>query len=388
MKTHKNFDYEKLTKEQKECLSLVESLGVYELRALSRVFGYSSPTTLKRDDHIKIIMEKIISKEELRPLPLKQGRPYKELSNIEGILVQLSKITGVDYTMQSGKEVGGKKNITFKQVDEKIFSKKMSPINVKGFLLENLAGQFYFRNQFNGRNVLVSGDLAKNLVEYDYVEGEAVVMNSEKEYMMTKLVRTNFQPAEKYNGKAVSTAQSSVNLGKTTINLGQRYRFANLTRFSDKQEEITKLCKSFKEAKIPTILIAPNVAEEDLMTFQLMGFDCPVTFSMTDDAEDVYENIVYTIDFMKRQRSLGGSVAVFIQDPVTFANLVDYCFKNNPKVFMNHTDNVARIVKEFASLMRQNSKQNVTIFSTCDSADLFDPLYVSLVYKIYRQINL
>ena len=57
------YSFENLTKEQQSCLSLIESLGIYELRALARVFGDNSPTTLKRDDHIKIVMNKIISKE-------------------------------------------------------------------------------------------------------------------------------------------------------------------------------------------------------------------------------------------------------------------------------------------------------------------------------------
>ena len=81
-----SFDKKCLNETQQQCLDVIESLGIYELRALARVFGDSSPTTLKRADHIKIIMEKIISGEKLRPIPLRQGRPFKELSNIEGIL--------------------------------------------------------------------------------------------------------------------------------------------------------------------------------------------------------------------------------------------------------------------------------------------------------------
>ena len=97
----KNDEFKNLDKRQKDCLALIESLGIYELRALARIFGDNSPTTLKRDDHIKIIMEKIISGEDLRPIPLRQGRPYKELSNIEGILNELSMVAGKDYTMKS-----------------------------------------------------------------------------------------------------------------------------------------------------------------------------------------------------------------------------------------------------------------------------------------------
>ena len=87
-----NYEYKDLTKSQQDCLSVIEGLGIYELRALARVFGDNSPTTLKRDEHIKIVMDKIISGEELRPLPLRQGRPHKELSSISGILEELSSL--------------------------------------------------------------------------------------------------------------------------------------------------------------------------------------------------------------------------------------------------------------------------------------------------------
>ena len=75
------YDYKNLTKQQQDCLGVIESLGIYELRALARVFGDNSPTTLKRNDHIKIVMDKIISGEDLKPIPLRQGRPYLLVSS-------------------------------------------------------------------------------------------------------------------------------------------------------------------------------------------------------------------------------------------------------------------------------------------------------------------
>ena len=68
--------YDNLTRAQERSFNLIQSLGIYELRAIARVFGDNSPTTSKRDDHIKFIMDKIINGEELQPIPLRQGRPY------------------------------------------------------------------------------------------------------------------------------------------------------------------------------------------------------------------------------------------------------------------------------------------------------------------------
>ena len=117
------YEFNNLTKAQQDCLSLIESLGIYELRALARVFGDNSPTTLKRNDHISIVMNKIISGEDLKPIPLRQGRPYKELSNIEGILAELSQITGKDYSLKSSQQRGTnrlQKVVTFRQLEDDV----------------------------------------------------------------------------------------------------------------------------------------------------------------------------------------------------------------------------------------------------------------------------
>ena len=52
--------YDNLTRAQERSFNLIQSLGIYELRAIARVFGDNSPATSKRDDYIKFIMDKII----------------------------------------------------------------------------------------------------------------------------------------------------------------------------------------------------------------------------------------------------------------------------------------------------------------------------------------
>ncbi|MBR1890246.1 MAG: hypothetical protein IJ817_00990 [Clostridia bacterium] len=381
------YDYTKLSSEQKQCLSLVESLGIYELRALARVFGDNSPTTLKRNDHIKIVMDKIISGEEIRPQPLRQGRPHKELNNINAILEELTKITGVDYIQKSGKTVQTHKNITFNQLEQDVFSQQLFPIKAKGFILENADGKLYFLNQFNGKYVFVDKSVFNKLSQFDFVEGTAVLMNSKKEYILKELDHINFVPYEKYDNKCNISKSKTAVFNEQKLNLGQKYRFDGLTRFTDNQNEIKKLVQELKKQKISTVAIIPNVADEEFMTIQMFDFDCLITFGMTADEKDVYQNLVFACDFIKHQKELGGSVAIFVQDPVTLANVIDYCFKLNPKIYMNHTDNVAEIVREISPVIGNFNSQTITAFSTCDASDLFDPLYVSLIYKNYKPIK-
>ena len=134
-----NYEYKDLTKSQQDCLSVIEGLGIYELRALARVFGDNSPTTLKRDEHIKIVMDKIISGEELRPLPLRQGRPHKELSSISGILEELSSLTGKNYNSTKNGVLG---NIHLKKT---LFSDNQNKILFQSNFFQLRQKEFYVK---------------------------------------------------------------------------------------------------------------------------------------------------------------------------------------------------------------------------------------------------
>ena len=175
------YDKSKLTKEQKKCLSLVESLGIYELRSLSRIFGGNSPTTQKRNDHIKVVMDKIIAKEEIEPFQRKTGRPYKEIDSIAGVLDELSHITGMDYTQKTFKQ----KKITFNQIDEEIFSQNLFPIQVKGIVLSNENNDLYLVNQYNNtlRSAFGTSPIApvysdNNIYDSPYINRNTLVASS------------------------------------------------------------------------------------------------------------------------------------------------------------------------------------------------------------------
>lgn len=391
------YDYKELTKSQQDCLSIVEGLGIYELRALSRVFGDNSPTTLKRDDHIKIIMDKIISGEELRPLPLRQGRPHKELSSIQGILDELSNITGKNYSVNNDKLTNAaqmQKNIVFRQVEEDVVSKQLFPIKAKGILRSNSNGDLYFYNQYNFKYVLVSKDFSNKLAPYDFVEGTAVVMNNNNEYITKSIEKVNFEAFETYEAFTAPykkcNPEQKLNFGKNTITLGSRYRINDLLKFADKKEEIAELVKTFKENNISTLAIIPNVPDEDILDIQSIGFDNNILFRYNEKAtETTYNSLILVNEFIKRQQEIGKSIAIFVQDPVTILNMLDFCFKTQPKCFMGHTEKTAEILKELGNLISagENGK-STTCFFTFDNSDLFDPLYVSLIYKVYKPFSL
>lgn len=381
------YNYEELTKPQQECLALVESLGIYELRALARVFGGESPTTQKRNDHIRVVMDKIIEGKELKPIPLKQGRPHKEISTIEGILEQLSKITGVDYTNKSGKAYlqPTHKRIVFNQIEEDIIEQQLFPIKAKGIVIYDENNKnYYFYNQYNSRYVLISKDLESQVSVSDFVEGTAVIMNSNNDYLLTQISSVNLN----LTNKSKNNKEKVFKFENKEYSLGLRYKFDNMTRYIDHSERICALIDNLKSKNVITLGVIPNVTEEDFLSFQLLNFDNLIAFKVSENPDVIFQSLKSGFEFVCKQQKLGNDVAVFLQDTVTLMNYGDYFFKNDQKCFMNHTEAVSNFVRKVGNLIKTcENGQTTTFFSTCDSADMYDPLFVSCIYKCYKSLQ-
>lgn len=385
------YDYKNLTKQQQDCLGVIESLGIYELRALARVFGDNSPTTLKRNDHIKIVMDKIISGEDLKPIPLRQGRPYKELSNIEGILAELSQITGKDYALKQNqaRSVGfAQKPVSFKQVEDDILKQKLCPIDVHGILRTKNDKEFFLLDEDTNKYVLVKKTFDIKLQAFDYVVGTAIVMNGENEYIMDSIKSINFQKYSNYVEDAdeyqVTAAYKTIQVGEMSLLLGSRYIFKG--KLLDNAENIKKLNASFRENNIVPLAIASNVMAEDVASYQNLGFANILTIKYDEKPIDIFENFTTFVEHIARLQQQGLSLAIFVEDLATLSNSVDFALKNN-KAFATHCENAVELVKKLMLCARagQNDK-STTIFVSYDDVDLIDPLFVSSVYKVSKKL--
>ncbi len=391
--TKPTYEFKNLTKSQQACLSLIESLGIYELRALARIFGDASPTTIKRNDHIKIVMEKIISGEDLKPIPMRQGRPYKELSNIEGILAELSQITGKDYTLKTNQQINTTnqtKAVIFRQAEQEILQKKLFPLEVSGIVKQNGDKDLFLISQNNGKIVFIPKDFDARIKPNDYISGRAVVMNADKEYILEKLHEINYQTASTYKesiGEYVLDVPS-VKLANTPFVLGGKY-VLNQERFTNNVPAIKSLIQKLKKEKIITLACIPNVMYEDLMDLQSLGFDNAFLIKYDENPFSTYETVTAFIDHTTRLQEQGKNIALFVQDITTLANGIDFAFKNNTKALMGHTEMAVDCVKRLVRLAKAGQMQkHTTLFTTLDNADLFDQTYVSAVYKVSKKVDL
>lgn len=392
--TKKSYHFDNLTNTQKECLAIIESLGVYELRALARAFGDKAPTTMKRDDHVVEIMNKIIAGEEIKPLPIRQGRPHKELSNIEGILAEISLAIGKDYTLnatQARTGSVGQKVVVFKQSQPDVIQQKLFPIAVRGILQENNKNELYFINQDNGKYIYVKKDIDTRLVPYDYIVGKAVIMNEEKEYVLDEIKQINFQDVKTYNPKdleqAVKAPSEQLKIGNSEITIGGRH-LIQTGRFLDEESKIKELVLGLKKKNITTIALIPNVMSEEYLSVELLGFDNVFVVDYDKSMYSTYETLNLFLNHIARLQHQGINLAVFVQDINTFAEAVDFTFKSNTKALMGHTEKAVEYVKKIVRLAQVGKDSSTTLISTLDNVDLFDSLYVSSVYKVSKKIEL
>ncbi len=390
----KNYDFKNLTKTQKACLSLVESLGIYELRALARVFGDSAPTTLKRNDHINIIMNKIISGEELQPIPLRQGRPYKELSNIEGILNELSDLTGKDYNTLKSNQIKtsspAPKIVIFRQFEQDIVNKKMFPLEVRGVVCKDeVSNQLYFINQDNGKQVLVNKNDVR-LKPFDYVTGTAVIMNEEKEYALDTIKTVNYQTVASYHEiideYLNALPEKTIQIENKELLLGTRYLLKG--KLLENENYTKNLIKTLRENKIVSVAFISNVLNEDILSIKNLGFNNAFLVKYDDKPAKVYEALVLFIEHIKRLQQLGMNVAVFIEDITTISSLLDFSTKTTDRTLFGHAETTVDIVKELVMLAKAGvNNKHTTLFTAYDEADMLDQTFISSVYKVSKKIN-
>ena len=381
-----SFDKKYLNETQQQCLDVIESLGIYELRALARVFGDSSPTTLKRADHIKIIMEKIISGEKLRPIPLRQGRPFKELSNIEGILKELSDITGKDYCLKNTTPVKKteSREIVFHQEEESVLKQKLFAVEARGILVERNENEFYLVDQETNRLVLVKKSMDNRLNEFDYVVGTAVIMNEKKDYILDTLKYINYQSQEKYSSKQ-SPAQNTFKFDKSTCQFGTRY-LIKTSKLLNTPEKIQNLVKEIKSNKVVPILLAPNVMSEDILSYENLGFANTIFIRYEDDICEVENAINIALNHIQRLQKLGLSSCLFIEDLTTIMSLFDVAIGRETNA-LGHNSEVVEQIKNLYLLAKKDEKSHTSIITTFDELDLRDQTYVTLIYKISKILN-
>lgn len=384
----KTINFEGLTPPQQRCLTVIQSVGIYELRALARVFGESSPTTLRRNEQIEYIMNVIISGKDLKPIPLRQGRPYKELSNIEPILEELSEITGKDYTLKKNQEKAKSygKIFNFKQIEQKTVEQKLFPITVKGIVMANPDKTLYVLGE-NSIPVLVKN--FDKVRPFDYIVGTAVVMNESKEYILDVIDTINFVNYLSYEPKNVTFTKSlpsqGVKVGKSEIKLGGRY-VLNQSKLTE--SAIKTLLTTLKKNKVISIALASNVMYEDSVALSNMGFDNVFMLKYDDEPSAYDDKVNLLIESVKRLQAVGLNVAVFVHDVVTIAQTLDAFNKNSPKSYYNHADETTTQIKEIVMLATSNVENSTTLFVTNEDGDSSDPLYATCIAKVSTKISL
>ena len=267
---------------------------------------------------------------------------------------------------------------------------KLLPTDIRGVLKEKSLKEFYITDLNHGIHVLVKKDMDGRLRENDYVTGSAILMNDEGDYVLDAIKTINFRTDKLYADNLYRSEKVSPNekfaFGEQEIFLGGRYVLKN-TKFLD-EKNLAKLLQEFNQKNIVTLALISNVLDEDAEQLRRLGFNA--TFLLKYDARPLaaYETIMSFVDCVARLQSQGLRLALFVEDVVTLANIVDFAFKNSPKAFMGHTEMAVETIKKIMLLSgAEKSGASTTLFVTQDDADMFDQMYVSSVYKISKKAS-
>lgn len=385
-----SFDYTTLTPSQKRCLSFIEALGIYELRAVARAFGSNSPTTAKRSDHINYIMSKIINNEELPIQSIRKGRPHKELSNIDSILKDLSLLSGKNYASLplSTKPDSGVAVIRFNQPTENEVKPTIRyPKQISGVVICKGDDKCLYDDRTNTLFLIKDDQLLIN--EYDYVTANLFYNKSKKAYEIERVETINYTLRDKYTpigryGDAVSPSKTIKTASGTEILLGSRY-LLEINKFVDNKALINEFIDAMHNENCHTVALIPCVFPEDYANIADLNFDFVMHLNFDDSLSHFVEKLAMFVNHIENLRNQGRSVCIFVQDLVTISNILDAYYEDLKPTYLGHTEETISFVKQLLNLSKAYTTNCLTLIIT-QSVDVISPLalFISQSSKLLK----
>lgn len=295
---------------------VIRSLGVFELRALAREVGVSSPTTKKREELIDLILENMNKTEVSDPTNKRKGRPFKKLASLEDIVSTMT--------------IDDDKSLVFKEENESIltfaqdipdFSKMFE---CEEFVFSGIARKyrdgFCFCDEATGKMVFLTEVLSYfGLVQVgDNLTVKAKGVSTEKNFEATEIVKINGVMANLYRVNDLSLANEIILkdkipfAGKELV-LGRRNALVVNENFCDNNilEELIENCSNSNEK---VVLLGTNISFEDNIVFKNLSVFKKFLTVYGESAQKSFNAITDAINFTQRQILLGQNVVLVVCD--------------------------------------------------------------------------
>ena len=344
----------------------MEKLGIYELRALARKVGVSSPTTKKRDELISAIKD--IKAGRSQPnLNNKYGRPVKQLASQDDLLAKL--IINGDSELEEKINSSTSTDSSYIKFEQDM-PKSELPLNynlisINGILRKTEKGAFYLLNYLTlSKKTYVLVDeqfvLQYNLMEGDLISGTAY-LNSDKTYAKINTV-------DLINGVKFDVCNEPVEreliipykeIENDSIKFGQ-CKFKEVKDTDEGIEYINSKIENFNKQNIKCVVVALEISIETKLKLDKINNATLIVSTLEDTATFSYEKLC---DSLKHSLSLferNQNVVVFVLNVLNIFHILDVAFQNN---LIGHCEKTEHMIRKIFAQTRASESSSVTLYA-------------------------
>jgi len=370
---------------------IISNLGIYELRALARALGVSSPTTKKRDFLVNAILELLETKKIDMTQKSNKGRPCKKLDSIDEILNLINSDTKI---IELPKSYNFEDILLFAQ-EIPVFEYESKDEILKKGVLRIVKNVSYFIDSEENVVVFISNDMVSKfqLKNGDFLEVKAYKINQNNQFNAKSITKINNVNSNKYkSGEEISLEKQLpsklLDVGKKKILLGGKNNYI----LSDPiylDSEIQEVLSTLDKPENNVVYLGVNVCEEEMMLLEQCE-NYTVFASKYGDANigNSFNKIIDSINLAERTINRNENVIFIISDVVGIMNALDLYFSStDSQMIYDHLQQSNVVMKKIISLASTfKSGKDCTILMINNKIDLDDQFIKNQVLKISKNI--
>ncbi len=374
---------------------LVRKLGIFELRALARELGISSPTTKRRNDLVELILNQRskIQSGELSNLNFgKKGRPYKKLGSIDEIL---NVVTFDSDTLPNRIQKSAP------SYDDLIcFAQEMPTFDLTTKEYKTLTGVVrtagstnFFIDNIDGIKVFVPDDKVEqlNITQGDLIKGKCAKINSQGQYILLDIFEINCENIDKYQVKSYDLGRPIISkeklpFGRGMLACGRRNacEYHSDVFEDDKFEELAKDCK---ERNIKVVVLGLNISFENDILYKSLDNVIAQTTPYGSHCAAGLDRVVDTIALCQKLIQRGNKVLLFINDIVEILRTLDKYYGGADQGDGHSIESVV-VAQKLLSIGRAfDSGLWTTLLVVYRDSDIYDTFLNNELFKVSAKVE-
>lgn len=374
----------------------LQELGIFEIRNIARDVGVYSPTLFKKQELIDKIMRVITGKDEPYVKKTKQGRPPKNISNLNNLVDVIMPTKLFEDKKESDysyfNDINENINVASCDGKEKIF---------KGYVkvyADDFALVFYENFKEDKNVVFVTSQQIKQykLKSGDIITGKAIFVDDSKPFILKEVYSINemqfnssFERNEDFENKFAiyATKKLKINVytgedeifnlidSKSPFAKGQRVLLKNANNFSF--EILHKLTTGNNNLKGLAILI--DESPENYFEVNSNSKLSVISNNFGNRVNNLPLEIEVKLDNLLRQVELGEDVILFIN---SLEKYINYFVNENILNKLTKEEAIAKTKKNLNDIIllgKNTNNGSLTVVVNAENSNEFDSLFNNIL---------